>query len=196
MAQYIKPMCPPKSCKVGAPTCHPGGFTLGAEEAFLFDSVAAEINNIAGTDIDYFPLDPTRVRDPLYDEPEERKFCGPFRLKGYAEWPSSTPEMREEGFKETFEATFYIARQAFDDAGAPYPNEGDAIRIWNTPYFNANAVINEEIPGAGYYFDVVDVDDQGHINDTAYFVGFSIGVRRRTEFTAERRLNIPPPSTP
>jgi hypothetical protein len=189
----VRPSCPPQAkCPPKLPTCGPDGFTLGAEEAFLFDTVAQEINQIAGTEMDFYPLDPTRVRDPLYDEPAQRVFLGPFRLKGYADWPSSTPEVREEGFKSTFEATFYIARKALDDIGAPYPNEGDVFRIWDNPYFNTNAATNNEpIPGAGYYFDAVDVDDQGHINDTAYFTGFSINVRRRTEFTPERRLSPP-----
>lgn len=186
--KFIRPLCPPKPVK---PSCSPAEFTLGSEESFLFDTIAQEINQIAGTTIDYYPLDPTKVRDPLYDEPEVRTFLGPFRLKGIAEWPSSTPEMREEGFKQTFEATFYIARVEFDAHGALYPNEGDVFRIWDNPYFNAQAVNNESIPGAGYYFDAVDVDEQGHINDTPEFTGFSIGVRRRTEFTPERRIAPP-----
>ena len=126
MAKFNRPLCPPKPVK---PACSPPSFTLGSEEQFLFDTIAQEIYHIAGTDIDFYSLDPLHTRDALYDEPEERVFKGPYRFKGYAEWPSSTPEMREEGFKQTFEATFYIARKDFDDQKASYPNEGDVFRI-------------------------------------------------------------------
>jgi hypothetical protein len=36
---------------------------------------------------------------------------------------------------------------------------------------------------------VINADDDGHVFDTGHFVGMVLQVMRRTEFTAERRLD-------
>jgi hypothetical protein len=156
----------------------------------LFDSIAQEHVNIHGTDIDYWShtVD-SDSRDPLYDEAIERVYKGPFRLKGYVSWPDSVPEARFEGERTTFGAEMWIARKTIEDVRAPSPNETDVVRIWNTPFFNAWAVDTQDVgPNAGYFFDVIDVDDDGHLFDSPQFVGFKLSIKRRTEFTPERRI--------
>lgn len=155
----------------------------------LFDSIAQEHVRIAGTDIDYYShrvKDSTR--DALYDEPTERAYSGPFRLKGYLVWPDLTPDISEKGWRSVANAECWIARKEIEDLHCPAPSETDVLRIWNTPFFNQWAVDGEDVPGAGYYFDVLNVNDDGHLFDSPQFVGFKMIIKRRTEFTPERRI--------
>jgi hypothetical protein len=164
-------------------------FTLGAEESFLFDLWAQEHSHILGVEIEFWSLDvESSKRDPLYDEPIERVWEGPFKLKGYIEWPDSTPEAREEGMRTTWSASAWISRKDFEDAKAPPPSEGDVFRVWNIPFFQGFGVDDEKVPGRGYFFDILNVNDDGHLWDQANFVGYSFTFTRRTEYTPERRL--------
>lgn len=168
-------------------------FQLCDAERQLFDCFAQELNKIAGTQVDYFSIDLNRSkRDALYDEPTQYVFRGPFRISGYVQWPEDIPEAREEGLRITWEAEAWIARKEFEDAGAPPPSEGDVLKFWSIPYFDKNAATGgENVPGSGFYFDVIDAEDDGHMFDTASFVGYKIKFKRRTEFTPERRLTPP-----
>lgn len=95
-----------------------------------------------------------------------------------------------EGGRTTFGAEVWIARKSIEDIRAPQPNESDVLRIWNTPFFNEWAVDNAPSgqPNTGYFFDIIDVDDDGHLFDSPTFVGFKLSIKRRTEFTPERRI--------
>lgn len=155
----------------------------------LFDSIAQEHVGIAGTDIEYWSHDiQAGTRDALYDEPIKRVYRGPFKLKGYITLPDSEPEARMEGSRTIFTAECWIARKEFEDVRAPAPGESDVIRVWKSPFFDKFAVDNVTEPGAGYFFDILDVDDDGHLFDAITFVGFKMSIKRRTEFTPERRI--------
>lgn len=155
----------------------------------LFDSIAQEHVNIAGTDIDFYSHNVKgSTRDALYDEPVERVYGGPFRVKGYVVWPDTTPDVRMEGWRTVVNAEAWIARKEIEDKRCPAPSETDVLRIWNTPFFNNWAVDGEDEPNAGYYFDILNVNDDGHLFDSPQFVGFKMILKRRTEFTPERRI--------
>ena len=92
-----------------------------------------------------------------------------------------------------WQGAIYIARATLEAAGAPAPIEGDVFRFWDNRFFTGHSVNEDKdalagTPQPGYYFDVINSDDTGHIFDEAFFTGFRILVMRRTEFTAERRL--------
>lgn len=166
------------------------GLQISDAELKLHDSVAQETNQIAGTDVDLYIVDVDNSKiDPLFRESIEARWSGPHKLKAFVEWADSTPEVREEGFRTSFTSRAWIARADLEALGLGPPGEGDVLRFWNTPFFNAVAVDGEPIPGAGYFFNVVDVDDDGHIGDGPSFVGFWLTLQRRTEFTPERRIN-------
>jgi hypothetical protein len=155
----------------------------------LFDSIAQEHVNIAGTDIDFYSHNVAgSKRDALYDEPVERVYGGPFRVKGYVVWPDTTPDVRMEGWRTIVNAEAWIARKEIEDKRCPAPSETDVLRFWNTPFFNDWAVDGEDVPNAGYYFDILNVNDDGHLFDSPQFVGFKMILKRRTEFTPERRI--------
>lgn len=165
-------------------------FNLNGDESFLFDMWAQEHTHISGVEIEFWSFDEKKSkRDALYDEPIKRGWKGPFKLKGYIEWPDSTPEARVEGLRTTWSASAWITRKDFEDAEAPPPSEGDVIRVWNIPFFQSFGVDDEEVPGRGYFFDILNVNDDGHLWDQANFVGYSFTFARRTEFTPERRLD-------
>lgn len=159
---------------------------LDGSERALFDSIATDLNRHAGTPIEYFKQ-VIKSRDPVTSEPLERGWRK-FDMYANFERPTGSPEMREEGFRITWSGTVWITRLEFERAGCPPPEEADVIRAWDVPFFASFGTAYEDVPKAGYYFDIVDVEDDGHINDSAAFVQFQMEIRRRTELTPERRL--------
>ncbi len=171
----------------GSSGCSP--FELTGSEICLFDQFADDHLNIFGTPIEYWHQDiANSTRDPLYDEPIDRAWLGPYSLKAYVEYIPAVPEAREEGTRITWNGTIWFTRKSLEDIGAPAPLEGDVIHYWQNRFFREHSVNGEHISNAGYYFDVVNADDDGHLFDSANFVGFKLTVVRRTEFTPERRL--------
>lgn len=179
----VKPLC---ACPAAPTVCT---FNLDASEMFLFDTWANEHTTIAGVDIEFWSLNVGgSVTDPLYGEAIERKWHGPFKLKAWVQFPDDAPEANQQGKRSVFTSAVWIPRQQFEMHNAPVPNENDVVRIWNIPFFKEHAVDGEHVPGRGFFFDVVDVKHDGHVFDQAGFVGFSLDLVRRTDFTPERRL--------
>jgi hypothetical protein len=167
--------------------CDP--FQLNGQEICFFDGLVEDHLNTHGTDITYWHQDiENSTRDPIYDEPIDRAWLGPYRLKGYAEYIAAAPEAREEGTRVTWNGTLWLSRKGLEDIGAPAPLEGDVVKYWDNRFFAEHSTNGEHVPGSGYYFDVVNSDDDGHVFDSANFTGFKLTIARRTEFTPERRL--------
>lgn len=166
-------------------------FELCDGESFLFACWANEHVNIAGVEVELFHLDlEESTRDPLYDEPIERVFQGAFKLKAFIEFPSSTPEAREEGIRVTWDASIWIPTSQLIEKNIPTPAEGDVVRFWDSSieFFKKFSVMEQDIDGSGYFFDITRVDDDGHLFDQAFFVGFKCDLKRKTEMTPERRM--------
>ena len=169
-------------------------FTVGQpQELALFDSVAQEQIEISGTSIDYWSINsPDSERDVLYGEPKVRRFAGPYRFKVNFTAPSQTPQVREEGLTSTWDASAWVPRKSFEDAHAPIPSEGDVLHSWDLPIYEAMSTMEQRsLPGAGYYFDVMTAEPESYIADTPNFVGYKLTLKRRAEFTPERRLVRP-----
>jgi hypothetical protein len=144
-----------------------------------------------GTTVDYWAQDlEGSTLDPLYNEPSERLWDGPYRMKVYVEFPAQSFEVREEGNSISWEATMWIPRRTVEDAEmAQEPKEGDVVRIWQIPHFDSFAQgMEDDIPHAGYYFDVIGVMEDGHVFDNPEFTGYLCNIKRRTVFTPERRV--------
>lgn len=182
----IEPYRPPSS--IVAP--HPSGpWSLDASERHLFDHYAQEHVQIHGTDVEFYSQEEENaLRDPLYDELVTPKFRGPFKLRVYVEWASSDPSTQDRGYESQFNSTCWIPRKSLEDVNSPIPSEGDIIRFWKIPFFDATGVDNIVAPGSGYYFNLTDVDDDGHVFDNPDFVGLKATLSRNTSFTPERRL--------
>lgn len=163
--------------------------TLDDVERPLFDSIAQEHVRQLGTLIDlYFRDIGKSQRDSVYDEAIKTSWSTPIRVKGFVEWPDSAPVLEDQGEHTEFNATAWIARKELEDAHANIPSEGDVLCIWRTPFFNAWASDNQNEPDQGFYFNIVDVDDDGHLFDTPSFVGVRMTIRRNNTFSPERRI--------
>lgn len=182
----------PKPIVVTIPVapCLDGDFHLGDSEIFLHDLIAVEMNHIAGTDVDFFQLNKKKSkRDPLYDEMLQEEFDGPFRVRTWVEWPAPTPEPRQEGFRQTWYNSLWVARADLEVAGARPPYYGDIVRFWKLPYFDKFSVpYDSGKTPKGYYFTITEISDDGHLFDTSSFVGFKCTLARNSEFTPERRI--------
>ena len=162
---------------------------LTDNELRLHDSIATEVNCIAGQQVDYFQIDIEGSEvDAVYDEPADREFIGPFNINMFVEWPDSVNEVREEGFRTSYSSRAWVARKHLEDNALRAPVEGDVVRFWKLPFFDSFAVDEVEAPDRGYFFDVVDIDHDGHLFDGPAFVGFWLVLQRRTDFSPERRL--------
>ena len=173
-------------------SCQPlcDSFKLDSSESQMFDHIAQEHTEAHGVDILYWHQNlGESIRDPLYDEPIERVWDGPFKITGYVEYMAGTPQMQEEGLTVRWQGTIWIARVELEDKNAPSPLEGDVLKFWDNKFFAEHGVNAEEGVHGGYYFDVINADDAGHVHDTDHFVGILLTVMRRTEFTPERRLD-------
>jgi hypothetical protein len=188
----LKPILPTRPVRPYPPK----PFHLGDQDTPLFERIAREHTHIIGCDIEYWVLDVQKSKtDPVYGEPLERSWAGPYRVVGYAEYPAGTTTSDEIGTRISWVSTAWISRLAFEQQGTPVPGEGDILHItWE----RARQVFSGAIGGdgdvvppgqkIGYYFDVIQVDDDGHIFDSAAYVGYRYDLKRRSEFMPERKL--------
>jgi hypothetical protein len=177
-------------------------FTLNASERALFDCIATEQVNIAGTEIEYFQLaldtlqntpngQPQTIRDPLYDEPFERRYLGPYKLKAYVSYPDISPLLAIEGFSSSIDATAFIPRASIEAAGMPAPTESDILGFWLDSYYHNQAgggTAGFPVAGSRFYFSVIDVKEEAQLFDTYSFLGFTLTLRRTTQQTPERKI--------
>jgi hypothetical protein len=159
-------------------------------ERLLFDTYATEHSaTISGTEILYFVRDMERSkRDPLYDEPVHIVWIGPYKLKGSFDKPEPIRETIEQGQRAEWDAIITFPRSIVEAAGMRVPLVGDVVQVWDIPFFNEEGVDHAPVPGRKFAFDVENVDSDGHVNNEAAFVNFRLTVKRRTEFTPERRI--------
>ena len=158
-------------------------------EIYLADRDAQEHVRQIGTKIEYYELDTKNsIVDPLYNEPIQRKFSKAYIMYVYVSWPNPEFMVREDGVHTVYSGSIWMARREAEVVGLESPRPGDVVRFWDIPFFNNQAANGRDIDGAGLFFDVIEVKDDGHLYDTPYFVGFKIDLRRRTEFGPERKL--------
>ena len=159
-------------------------------EKTLFECVSAEHVRILGTTVGYWILNLTGAVDPLYNEAITRKYDGPYVMKAWVEFPPTEPEATEVGLSQDQAVTLWISKLLFEKSGASRaPKIGDIVQFWDTEYFRQQATLNEEPPAdAGYFFDVIDSDEDGVLFDSPNFVGWTLRIRRNSKFTPERRI--------
>lgn len=162
------------------------GRILDDSEQELFDMVASDQNEAAGIDVNFYSNNKKLgTKDPLYGEYVNRHIDGPYRVPAWVKWPPQNPFSTEHGFTLEFDGECVISRIHLENKKAPFPSEGDIIEMWRTPYHDANSM------GKGMFFDVIKVNNDGHINDTPTFVQFRLTLKRRPQFGAERKIDPP-----
>jgi hypothetical protein len=166
------------------------GKVLDDSELELFDCINQDMIDLVGVEINYYGYDVNAVQnrqkvDPLYGEPTERNFAGPFRVMAYIQYPEYEPLAEEVGFGREWDAQVVLSRSHLDQINAPYPSEADIIEMWRTPYHDQWSL------GKGMFFDVTKAKHDGHINDSPTFTQFRLFLKRRSQFGAERRITPP-----
>lgn len=156
----------------------------------LFDKINSDLNELAGIEVNYYGYDPYSTEnvkhiDPLYGEPTERELSGPWRVVAIVKYPTYQPIADESGFGRDWDAEVFISRIHLEEKNAPYPSEGDVIEMWRTPFHDAWSM------GEGMFFDVIKAQHDGHVNDSPSFTQFKLGLKRRSQFGAERRITPP-----
>lgn len=154
-------------------------------ECALFNSVSEEVVDLFGIDgaklYKYLPADNITNRDPLWDEPSPHVRYKVFEVKcmflDYHDAPNESPE----GFHTNFENKIYIALNHLLKAGVAsdldneYISEGDMIFVFDGK--------------REFYYDVLNVDRTGWINDTSQFTGYELDVKRNGTFAPERKIS-------
>jgi hypothetical protein len=106
-------------------------FQLEESEACFFDHIAQEHVKAHGTELMFWHQNlEESIRDPLYDEPIDRVWAGPFKLVGFVEYMEGQPQMQEQGMSVRWQGRIWIARAELEDAHAPAPLEGDVLKFW------------------------------------------------------------------
>lgn len=185
--QILKPLAPPKIAQPSDPMSGTPAFRLDASEQFLFDLYAQEPIAIAGTEVDLFQRSAKKSKvDPYYHEPIETGFEGPFRFFAQVEWPESTPEASDEGLRYLWPSGIWIPRKTIEQIGAAPLTEGDIVHFWEIPFYDeTEATQGIKTKGGGFFFDVIKVNDDGHIHDNAAFVAFRCDLKRRSNAPPE-----------
>jgi hypothetical protein len=152
------------------------GKLIGNCDQCLFDMVAQEVNQLAGTTGIVFQFEPlSSIRDPLYDEEIDTVYkknaegTEGIEIPMFFRSPDRTPITGEEGFRLDRVSELWIAAKDLTNAGLRLPRVGDIIKVWNM------------------YYDVTDYSrSEGYLNDTpdAYSV-VKVDVVRRTKAPPE-----------
>lgn len=162
------------------------GRVLDGSEVSIHDIVISDYKEAGGDEINYYSTDKqASTVDPVYGEYSDRHIDGPWNLPAIFKWPQQNPAVGDAGYTVEFDGKCYISRFHFEDKNAPYPIENDVIEAWRTPYHD------EDSMGKGLFFDIIQVNNKGHINDSAVFVEFELILKRRPQYSAERRIIKP-----
>lgn len=188
----VRPFLKGVPCDKVAPWEGPLRFDSRKELA-LFDSIAAETTRIGGTDVDIYILDAdASPTDPLYEEPIQRHFKGPFRVRGVVEYPDATPAQNPEGMTTDWPSSLWVSRQDIELVGCPVPGEDDIVGFWLTPFWDDQAAGSaEKTEDTELFFNVLNTNPDGMLFDNPEFVGVKMTLARNTEFRPERRIEVP-----
>jgi hypothetical protein len=178
----LKPVLQPAEAIAGeVPT-----FRLDAQEIQMWDLFAQEPVNAAGTRCELWRRNLAKsTSDPLYSEPSQVVFDGPYVFYANVEWPEATPEASEDGLRLLFPSGCWIPRKTLEDANAGGVRRGDVLRFWELPVFDDLSSNYQAIPGQGYFFDIIKTNDDGHLHDAPQFVAFRCDLKRKSTFGPE-----------
>lgn len=181
----LKPVHQPSDLRLGETP----QFRLDATEIQMWDLYAQEPIQASGTDCELFTRNLRKSTiDPLYSEPAQTVFDGPYLLRANVEWPEFTPEVSEEGMRAVWPSGCWIPRKTIEEVNARPPREGDILRFWKLPYFDERSSNDQHLHFAGFFFDVIKVNDDGHLHDNSAFVGFRCDLKRKSSFGAEEQF--------
>ena len=150
--------------------------TFFDQDASFMQELAAERDNLSSPVIEYYIFDRSANVDPLYNEPVDWSYKGPFRLRAsvqFVEWDNRDESVRDEGYESSWDATVGIAKLNWDRfVGEGYvPKTSDVLKV------------------NGRWWDVaMKTGESGAVLDTDKFVGYQLGLVARSKFTPDRKI--------
>jgi len=168
-------------------------------------SLEEERIELVGPTCEYYSLNRGENVDALYGEPTNDPFYGGSSVRGtpskhseawnfypdiiggddpltfpcameYQEFDNRNPMVRAEGFLHEYDAIMSISRNhwecALEDTSIEgrIPKEGDVLYVF------------------GEWFDVIKEGKSGFVLDTSSYVGFRLELKKRTQFTPDRKI--------
>lgn len=166
------------------------GILLNGHEKNLFDSVALEILNLAGTESPILWKFAEKVgravsgfSDCLYEEPiDGSKHYVPFRVLCYYEAKDRNTEVTDDGLVQTTAGRITFVRRNLEEARVPmdenanHISEGDIIQLWSQNRLRS------------WYFEITNVNRDGWQLDSDVFTLYVADVVRNDSFTPERKI--------
>lgn len=176
------------------------------EDATYLRSLEEERIELSGPTTEYYSLNRGTNVDTLYNEPDNDWMYGGTSPRGtdqksekswnfspnvlggadpleipssiqFEEMDGRTPMVRPEGFKADWDAILFITVNHWEcyTAGTTVagrePKEGDVVYVWNL------------------WWDVIKAGSGGNVLDSPSFVGYRLDLKKRTEFTPDRKVD-------
>jgi len=144
-------------------------------DKWLFDSVAQEVNKLAGITAIIYQFDQAASkRDPLWDEEidtvykKNTKGVQGVECPVFFKDPDRTAMTGEEGYRLDRISNVFIATKDLEDRGLRVLVVGDIVKIW------------------GQYFDVTESHKaEGNVSDTGVCTSYTFDVVMRTKALPE-----------
>jgi len=175
------------------------------EDATYLRSLEEERIELVGPPCEYYSLNRGKNVDALYGEPTNDPLYGGSSARGapsvsdeawnfcpdvdageepvvfpcsieYQESDNRTPSVRTEGFVYEYDSIIAISRNHWECAwedlmcAGREPKEGDVLYLF------------------GEWWDVVKAGRSGYILDSPEFVGYRLELRKRTQYTPDRKV--------
>jgi hypothetical protein len=132
------------------------GTLIGDCDKCLFDSVAQEVNKLAGTTAIIYQFEEMEsTRDPLWDEEVttvyKKNDQGTIGIECpvYFKAPDRSSLTGEEGLRLDKTSEVWIAKADMDERGIRRLRPGDIVFLWNTQYYD----VTESHASEGYIND-------------------------------------------
>ena len=150
----------------------------------LFQSMSEEVVDLFGMDDvtlhRHNSADNTTPRDPVWDEPyNTTPKYKEYKIKAMHLDFTTNFETTDIGGVDLFENKIYVSLTHLLKAGVPqdetrdYIGEGDLFEIFKK--------------GRNLFYDIIQVDRVGFINDTDEFTGYEVQVKRNLKYVPERK---------
>lgn len=151
------------------------GKVIDSHDLAYWDSINAEMAEIAGTEAFLYVLKPEENKDPLYNEPNQFTYAGPYAIMVVVRQPKRTIDVTERGKERINETQIWFSRAHLEDRDCPIPREGDVLEFWDAQY------------------DLEDIVDESQVPTSPYPspIQFVMNAKRRERFIPERKTGAP-----
>lgn len=161
------------------------GTLRDATENELFQDYSSEMSELFGdTDVQLWRLNEGKSEnnnDPLWDEYAPHPLYDKFELIGFFQQPERTFETDSPNpLNPETDTLFTVARDHLDKKAVPHDVFGFQIR--------AGDVIQNHSIGDVIFYDILNVNRRGWVNNSDQWTFLECELKRRDKFSPERKL--------